>query len=256
MHSLPLFVRLTGRPVILIGAGDAAAAKRRLIERAGGVIVDESASASLAIVALDEPEPRDAVVARLKARGILVNVVDQPGDCDFTLPAILDRDPVLIAIGTGGASAGLAKALRQRLETLLPARLGALATALATARGAIRARWADPADRRRAIDAALEAGGSLDPLTPDSATHVDAWLTADAAAATRDRLEICTIASADPDQLTLQVARWLASADSVFHQPGIAPAILDRARADARRIAHPGPALPEPEGLSLYLVTR
>ena len=186
----------------------------------------------------------------------LCSVVDQPGDCDFTLPAILDRDPVLIAIGTGGASAGLAKALRQRLETLLPARLGALATALATARGAIRARWADPADRRRAIDAALEAGGSLDPLTPDSATRVDAWLAADAAAATRDRLEICTIASADPDQLTLQVARWLASADSVFHQPGIAPAILDRARADARRIAHPGPALPNPEGLSLYLVTR
>ena len=90
-------------------------------------MVGEDAAASLAIVAIDDEDEALAAVARLKARGVLVNAVDRPDLCDFTLPAIVDRDPVLVAIGTGGASAGLAAALRQRLETLLPATLGQLA---------------------------------------------------------------------------------------------------------------------------------
>ena len=120
MHSLPIFARLTGRNVILIGDGEAAAAKRRLLDRAGAVVVGEDGVAALAIVAVEDDAKAEAVVGRLKARGILVNAVDRVALCDFTLPAIIDRDPVLIAIGTGGASAGLAKALRQRLEAMLP----------------------------------------------------------------------------------------------------------------------------------------
>jgi len=154
MHSLPLFVRLNDRPVILLGDGEAAAAKRRLLERAGAAIMDEDATASLAIVAIEEDAAAHAAIARLKARGILVNAVDRPAQCDFTLPAIVDRDPVLIAIGTGGASAGLAKALRQRLEVMLPASLGDMATRLGAIRTALRTRWPDATDRRRAIDAA------------------------------------------------------------------------------------------------------
>ncbi|MDB5690010.1 MAG: hypothetical protein JWL91_1886, partial [Sphingomonas bacterium] len=141
MHSLPIFVRLTGRAVIVLGNGDAAAAKRLLIVRAGALPCGEEEAASLAIVAIDEEAEAVAAVARLKARGLLVNAVDRPALCDFTLPAIVDRDPVLIAIGTGGASAGLAKALRQRFEALVPQSIGALAAALHGARGAIRARW-------------------------------------------------------------------------------------------------------------------
>ena len=125
VHSLPLFVRLQDRPVILLGDGEAAAAKRQLLERAGAMIVGEDAAAALAIVALEDDGEAEAAVARLKARGVLVNAVDRAALCDFTLPAIIDRDPVIIAIGTGGASAGLAKALRQRLEWLLPQSLGA-----------------------------------------------------------------------------------------------------------------------------------
>lgn len=139
MHSLPLFVKLEGRPVILLGEGDAARAKRRLLERAGAdVRVEESADAALAIVAIEEEGAARDAIARLKARGVLVNAVDRPALCDFTLPAIVDRDPVLVAIGTGGASAGLAKALRQRLEALFPASLGGLASALGNARTALR----------------------------------------------------------------------------------------------------------------------
>ena len=106
MHSLPLFVRLQGRPVILLGQGDAASAKRQLLVRAGADIVGEEAQAALAIVAIEDEGAAKAAIARLKARGVLVNAVDRPADCDFTLPAIIDRDPVLISIGTGGASAG------------------------------------------------------------------------------------------------------------------------------------------------------
>ncbi|MFT3978425.1 MAG: siroheme synthase, partial [Sphingomonas bacterium] len=138
LHSLPLFVRLQGRPVILIGEGEAADAKRRLLERAGAVAVEEHGDAALAIVVDD-----DAAVARLRARGVLVNAVDRPDLCDFTLPAIVDRSPVIVAIGTGGASAGLAAALRQRLEALLPASLGRLADALFAAREAWRGRFPD-----------------------------------------------------------------------------------------------------------------
>src|SRR3546814_706678 len=124
MHSLPLFVRLNGRPVILVGEGEAAEAKARLLRRAGAQIVGEEAEAALAIVALDDNAAALAAIARLKERGILVNAVDRPDQCDFTLPAIVDRDPVIIAIGTGGASAGLAKIIRQRFEQILPSGLG------------------------------------------------------------------------------------------------------------------------------------
>jgi uroporphyrin-III C-methyltransferase/precorrin-2 dehydrogenase/sirohydrochlorin ferrochelatase len=231
-HSLPIFVRLTGRPVILLGDGEAAAAKRRLLDRAEATVVGENDAATLAIVALDEP---DAAVARLKARGVLVNAVDRPDLCDFTLPAIVDRDPVLIAIGTGGASAGLAKALRQRLEALLPATLGPLAAQLSAARGAIRARWPSADQRRRAIDAALVAGGTLDPFAAPAEGAFDAWLAGDRAGATG--FHQILLRSADPDELSLRAARLLGQADRIYHRPDVPAAILDRARADAARIA-------------------
>ena len=104
MHSLPIFVKLEGRPVILVGEGEAAQAKRRLLERAGAAVIDESADAVLAIVAVEDDAEARAAVTRLKARGVLVNATDRLDLCDFTLPAIIDRDPVLLAIGTGGAS--------------------------------------------------------------------------------------------------------------------------------------------------------
>lgn len=248
MDSLPVFLRLQGRAVILTGEGEAADAKRRLLERAGAHIVGEADEAALAIVS----DGDEATVARLRARGILVNATDRPDLCDFTLPAIVDRAPVLIAVGTGGASAGLAKALRQRIEALLPARLGALATALHDARGAIRTRWPDAAARRRAIDAGLAAGGPIDPLSDKATAAVPDWL-AHGADVSADRLETISLLSADPDDLTLRAARLLGEADRVYHAPDVPAAILDRARADAVRIETSAlPAQPG-EGLSLWL---
>ena len=232
--GLPVFVQLDGRPVILVGSGAAADAKRRLLERAGAVIVGEGDDARLAIIACDDPDP---VAARLRGRAILVNVADRPDLCDFTLPAIVERDPVTLAIGTGGASAGLAAGLRQRLEAMLPVSLGGLANALKASRDAIRTRWPDAGARRRAIGAAL--AGPLDPLSDQPIDAVERWLAApDAGQAGIVRI---ALRSADPDDLTLREARLLAQADRVTHRAEVPQAILSRARADAERIACDAP---------------
>jgi len=239
-------VRLEGRPVVLIGDGPVADAKRRLLERAGAVIVNEDApDAALGIIANGD----EAAVERLRARGTLLNVVDRPDLCDFTLPAIIDRDPVLIAIGTGGASAGLAAALRQRLEPLLPAGLGRLAEALFAARDHLRARFPDVDVRRRAIGSLLAAGGPLDPLAEHS-DPATAIANADAAAGRIERIEV---SSADPEALTLRAARLLGLADRLYVEGAVPDAILDRARADAHRFAGAAPRIPAP-GLTLHLV--
>ena len=213
------------------------------------MVVGEDAQASLAIVAIEEDADAEAAAARLKARGILVNAVDRVALCDFTLPAIVDRDPVLIAIGTGGASAGLAKALRQRFEAMVPQSLGRLATGLSAARAALRSRFPDPAVRRKAIDAALSENGQLDPFKEDN--DVDAWLL-HADADSTSGLQTILLTSPDPDDLTLKHARLLGSADRIYHAADVPAAILDRARADAVRIA----GQPDTEMPGLTLIVR
>ena len=244
MHSLPLFHRIAGQPVIVLGQGAAAEAKRRLVERAGATVVgDDDPAARLAFIVDDAPE---AAAARLRARGVLVNVADRPELCDFTLPSVLERGPVLVAVSTGGASAGLAKALRLRLEGLLPATLGTLAEALAAARGAMRTRWPDAGARRGAIDRALGEGGALDPLVECDASAVECWLTGQSDEQ-GPRIAEIALRSDDPDDLTLREARLLGSADVIRHAADIPAAILIRARADAERRAlddvRPAPGL-------------
>jgi uroporphyrin-III C-methyltransferase/precorrin-2 dehydrogenase/sirohydrochlorin ferrochelatase len=249
LHSLPLFVRLVGRNVMLLGEGEPADAKRRLLERAGAVIVGEEAQAALAIVAIEDEACAQSAIARLRARGVLINAVDRPAVCDFTLPAIVDRDPVLIAIGTGGVSAGLAAALRQRLETLLPAQLGTLARDLFEARAAIRERYPEGSDRRRALGAAMGQGGALDPFS--DAASVERWL--GLSDARTSALVTITLASQDPDDLTLRQARLLGQADRLFHRADVPATILDRARADALRVACEAPPADPGSGLSIFL---
>lgn len=257
MKTLPLFHRVAGQPVIVLGEGAAADAKRRLVERAGGQVVGDlqvgiERGARLAFVALDDEQAAEAATMRLRRAGVLVNVVDRPALCDFTTPSVLDRDPVQIAIGTDGASAGLAKHLRLRLEALLPDGLGLLAQSLAKARDALRERWPDAAERRRALDAALEQGGPLDPFVEHGTTAVSNWLRegqGDGVQTSRVELVIDT---PTPDGLTLRQLQLLGAADAILHEPGLPPAILDRARADAPRLTlpHEGPL---PAGLVLVL---
>ena len=257
MRALPLFHRVAGQPVIVLGEGPAADAKRRLVERAGGVVVADMQAgiergARLAFVAIDDQQEAEAAVRLLHRAGLLVNAADRPALCDFTTPSVLDRDPVQIAIGTDGASAGLAKHLRLRLEALLPDSLGLLAQSLAKARDALRERWPDAAERRRALDAALEQGGPLDPFVEHGSTAMPNWLReGQRAGAETSRVELL-INTPTPDGLTLRQLQLLGAADAILYEPGVPPAILDRARADAPRMClpHDGPL---PEGLILVL---
>ena len=236
LSSLPLFHRVAGQRVVVVGEGPLADAKRRLVERAGATCCGETEAhhARLAFIALDDPRAAEAAAIRLRCKGLLVNVADRPELCDFTLPSLLERDPVLIAVGTAGASAGLAKQLRLRLEGLIPSTLGGLANALQTARTRLRGRWPDAGERRRAIDEALAANGPLDPLRDDSAGRVTDWLNRPAALASPVTVEIA-LRSDDPDDLTLREARLLGTADAVLADDDVPPAVLARIRADAVR---------------------
>jgi uroporphyrin-III C-methyltransferase/precorrin-2 dehydrogenase/sirohydrochlorin ferrochelatase len=259
LPALPLFHGVAGKPVIVLGDGEAARAKRRLVERAGGEAVDSieaglAKGARLAFVADDDPDAAREHAERLRRAGVLVNVVDRPELCDFTTPSILDRAPLLVAVGAGGVSAGLAKALRLRLETLLPVNLGRLAEALGAARDRLRARLPDASERRRALDAALAAGGPLDPLDANAAARVDDWLEGADDGSHAAFAEI-RLRSLDPEDLTLREARLLGSADVLAHELAVPDAILDRARADAARVVL-APQEPAPPAEGLVVVLR
>ncbi len=256
LPALPLFHRIAGQPVIVLGHGEAAAAKRRLVERAGGQVVDDLAlgidtGARIAFIAHEDDTALAADALRARCAGLLVNVVDRPDLCDFTTPSLIDRAPVVIAVGTAGASAGLAKALRLRIDALLPQRLGALAQALYAARAALRARWPEGAARRRALDQALAEGGALDPLRDHDDDAVEHWITG--AAPQAPARHVFHLTSPDPDDLTLRQARLLGQADALVIGPGVPPEILARARADAMRLT---PGDPEPAGTVIELILK
>ena len=242
IESLPLFHRIAGQTVLVVGDEAETEPKARLVERAGGIVSNDVQRAidegvRLAFVGYTDAAKAESMAIRLRCAGMLVNVVDKPDLCDFTTPSVLDRRPLLIAVGTGGASAGLAKHVRLRLEAILPGRLGELATKLSNVRARLRRKLPDGADRRRAIDAALQEGGPLDPLIHESADRVDEWLEdigADPVSAAA--IHEFTIASDNPEDLTVRQARLLGWADTVYYDPAIGQPILDRARADARRI--------------------
>lgn len=238
--SLPLFHRIAGQQVLVLGDGPAAEPKRRLVERAGGVIVEDFARAvdegvRLAFIAFDDAKACEVAAINARCAGMLVNVVDRPELCDFTTPSILDRDPLLVAIGTGGASAGLAKHVRLRLERVLPETLGALARALEAARPVLRRRFPDGAERRRAVDAALREGGPLDPLDAEAVSRVKAWAEGGVAHPGAGAAFEITLTSPNPEDLTLRQARLLGEADVLWLDGAVPAGILSRARADAAR---------------------
>ncbi len=252
MQQLPIFVNVNGQPVILIGNGEPAEAKARLVRAAGGIIVDEDATrAVLAFVALEEEGEAIAAAARLRARGLLVNVVDRPALSDFLMGAIIDRSPVVVAVSTGGASASLARALRTRFEALLPASLGPLARAILSARDTVSARHPTPSDRRRLWERALAQGAPLDPFAalPDPEAAVAAAVAGSSDAA--PQLLSIRILSDDPGELTLNQLNALARCDALVVAAGVSARIADRARRDAAWLdAVPDPL---PPGLTIQL---
>jgi uroporphyrin-III C-methyltransferase/precorrin-2 dehydrogenase/sirohydrochlorin ferrochelatase len=253
MQQLPIFVNLAGRQVILFGVGEPAEAKARLVRAAGGELVGEgSADAVMAFVAIDDDAEALAAATRLRARGLLVNVVDKPAMSDFLMGAIIDRSPVIVAISTAGASASLARALRTRFEALLPASLGPLARAILAARDAVAARHPTPNDRRRLWERALAQAGPLDPFAalPDADAAVSRVIEGSSTAT--PQLREIAITSDDPGDLTLNQLNALARCDALVVVGAVVPAVIDRARRDAARLD----AVPDPLPAGLTVVVR
>jgi len=267
MRSFPLFLKLEGRPVLLVGAGSAAVAKLRLLGSAGArvtVIADTPSADLLAAVADTRAdlvrnalslqhfataelvfgatgnEADDRIVAeRAHATGKLVNIVDRPELSDFTMPAIVDRGDIVVAVSTHGASPVLAQRVRAAIESVLPPGLGRLAQFAQRFRTAIQARIGENAARRRFWDQVL--GGPI----------AAAVLAGDEKRATRDfiravnrgepraetgRVSLVGAGPGDPELLTLRAARALREADVIVYDKLVDPAVLEYARRDARRI--------------------
>ncbi|MBC7505288.1 MAG: bifunctional precorrin-2 dehydrogenase/sirohydrochlorin ferrochelatase, partial [Sandarakinorhabdus sp.] len=225
MDTLPIFLAIADRPVIVVGDGEAAAAKARLVVAAGGLVVADDAGAMLAFIALDDEAEAVAAATQLRARGLLVNVVDKPALSDFLMGAIIDRSPVVVAVSTGGATASLSRALRGRLEALLPASLGALATAISASRSAAVGAHPTIADRRRLWERALAQGAPLDPLVPlaDPQAAVAAVITG--TSATVPELRTIPVTSADPGDLTLNQLAVLGRCDTLVVEGDVPAAV-------------------------------
>jgi len=168
VKHLPLFFDLAGRRVVVVGEGAAADRRADLVRSAGAdvqrivsptVQASDFRGATAAFIATGDAD-RDAAAQRAaKSAGVPVNVADLPALCDFILPAIVDRDEIVVAISTGGASPTLATVLRGRIEAALPERLGAVARLAATFRAQVKALIAEPARRHGVSLSELQLAG-------------------------------------------------------------------------------------------------
>jgi uroporphyrin-III C-methyltransferase / precorrin-2 dehydrogenase / sirohydrochlorin ferrochelatase len=156
MDYFPVFLDLRGRRTLVVGAGAAADAKAAALARAGAEVHRATSfapamldGAALVFVAGARRAVAEEVARAAEARGIWVNVMDEPRLCSFLMPALVERGPVTVAISTSGTAPMLARLLREWLDLALPRRLGALAALAGRFRPLVRRRLPDPATRRR-----------------------------------------------------------------------------------------------------------
>jgi uroporphyrin-III C-methyltransferase/precorrin-2 dehydrogenase/sirohydrochlorin ferrochelatase len=257
MQSFPIFLRLQGRPVMVVGDGHAAAAKQRLLEAAGARVDRVHEVGSLKGYALvfgatgDDARDR-AVSDAARAAGIPVNVVDRPELSDFIMPAVVDRGEIVIGISTGGSAPVLAQRIRAAIEDVLPNGLDRLAAFARRFRGAVQTRVTDNAARRRFWERFFEGEGAELVMAGEdfrAARKIIRDLNAaDATESGPGSLTVIDLDSNDSDDLTLGALRALRKADVIAHDANVAAEILDYARRDARRVdltIEPGAELPK-----------
>src|SRR6202161_1214027 len=184
MNYFPAFFDLTAQKVLIVGGGEVARRKLALLERTGAKVTlvapevrpeigelaaagkisavvrefipDDLGGARLGIVATSRRAVNRWIASLSEARGIPVNVVDDREASRFIVPAIIDRDPVLVAISTAGTSPVLARRLRERLEAVIPKKIGALAVWLRALRHTARRRLRDTNERRRFFETIVD----------------------------------------------------------------------------------------------------
>ena len=260
----PIFANLHERPVLLVGGGDVAERKARLLLGSGARLsvgapelnatlrewaaqgriahlpgtFDPAwlADQRLVVAATDDVRVNAAVAQAAEVANVFVNVVDDAELSSFHVPAIVDRAPLTIAISSGGSAPMLARKVRERLEALLEPSLGAMAGLLQRFRGRIRTRFRDLAERRAFYEALWR--GEVPALLAqardgDAEAALAAALDAGHAGARRGRVTLVGAGPGNPELITLAGLRALAGADVVLHDSLCPPAILELARRDA-----------------------
>ncbi len=254
----PIFLKLAGEPVLVVGGGEVALRKVRLLLRAEarvrvvarelhpylaalGLRADAGAFAPalldgcrLAVAATDDAVLNARVAAAARERGIPVNVVDDEAASSWVSGAIVDRAPLLVAISSGGGAPVLARRLREKLEGLLPAAYGRLAAFLAAARARLKG---VPVERRRAAtERFLDGAGAERLLAGDEtgATRVLEQLLEGRGGP--GEVYLVGAGPGDPDLLTFRALRLMQQADVVLYDRLVAPAIHERVRRDAERV--------------------
>ncbi|HWZ40778.1 MAG TPA: siroheme synthase CysG [Bradyrhizobium sp.] len=274
MRYLPVFLDLQTGPVVLIGTGELARAKLRVLVAAGARIRwyapsdehdahglepaqlariefakgDPLAADLTGVVAVFSAGAGDVGVAmalRAKSIGLPVNVMDDLAHSTFIFPAIVDRGDVVVAIGTGGTSPVVARRVREKIEAVLPARIGDLAKFIGRFRKSIHARIPEMPLRRRfwelVIDGpigALILSGHKDDAEAalKNISDPSAFAGAEVSGKARGHVMLVGAGPGDPDLLTIKALRALQDADVVFHDELVSAEILDRIRRDASRV--------------------
>jgi precorrin-2 dehydrogenase/sirohydrochlorin ferrochelatase len=197
MRYLPILVDLAGRPCLVVGGGAVAARKVEQLLGAGASVTvvatrigarmtelaaveprlrveerryraDDLQGVALAFAATDDPALQESIAAQARATGVWLNAVDEPERCSFVMPAILDRDPLLVAVSTSGASPALARRIRDDLDEALGPEYAAAVDTLAK----LRRRYA-PGRRRQEALMRLVDGGLLEALRGGDERRVD-----------------------------------------------------------------------------------
>jgi len=267
MKYLPIFLNICDKTGLVVGGGATATRKVELLLRANAKVtvvaprlteqlqnwVDEGRityradhfaptdlqHCRLVIAATNDKAINEQVSMLAQAQGTPVNVVDQPQLCSFIMPSIIDRSPVQIAISTGGASPVLARLLRARLETLIPAAYGKLAEFVASFRLLVKQRL--PFNERKSFWETVLQGPIAEMLlsghTP-AATKALENLIEKTASSPKKYGEVYLVGGGpgDPDLLTFRALRLMQQADVVLHDRLVSPGVLDLVRRDAELI--------------------
>ena len=266
MDFLPISLRISGSRVLLVGGGQVATRKARLLLRAGASLTvvapaiaaeleqmlaqsggswqrGEYCSAALegavlVVAATPLRQVNEQVFRDASARQLPVNVVDAPELCTFIFPSIVERSPLTIAISSSGNSPVLVRLLRRRIEAMVPAAYGRLALFAGRLRDTVKQALPDAGARRLFWEQAVE--GTVGELVlAGKEGQAEASLQAqlqDTAPYHRGEVYLLGAGPGDPDLMTFKAQRLLQSADVVLYDRLVAPGILEMARRDAERI--------------------